>query len=117
LKSVQNSGPCPNFTQDNSFFWVDIFNAPRGEFLYTETALEETSPSIPQEILGSSELSEVRGVWFRDHLTHASCRAKKETDCTYADNRNDAISSSLSSIEDCNAFVVLEFLCTGRHGN
>jgi len=34
---------------------------------------------------------------------------------TYANNRNDAIASSLSSIEDSYALVILEFLCTGRH--
>jgi hypothetical protein len=34
---------------------------------------------------------------------------------TYANNRNDAVASSLSSIEDSYALVILEFLCTGRH--
>jgi hypothetical protein len=34
---------------------------------------------------------------------------------TYANNRNDAIASSLSSVEDSYALVSLEFLCTGRH--
>ncbi len=34
---------------------------------------------------------------------------------TYTNNRNDAIASPLSSIEDSYALVILEFLCTGRH--
>ncbi len=36
---------------------------------------------------------------------------------TYADNRNNAIASSLGSIEDSYALIVLEFLSAGRHGS
>ena len=34
---------------------------------------------------------------------------------TYIDNRNDAIASSFSSVEDSYALIVLEFLCAGSH--